>query len=59
MYFIPSFIQESNQNKTLYVSSPLYKNVIGLNEDYSKKYFYIKKNHCVDLNGELETFLHE
>lgn len=43
MYFIPSFIQESNQNKTLYVSSPLYKNVIGLNEDYSKKYFYIKK----------------
>lgn len=59
MYFIPPFVKESQKNDGLYVSSPLYDNVIFLEENYCQQYFKIKKEACSDLKGELASFLHE
>lgn len=59
MYFIPPFVKESQKNDGLYVSSPLYDNVIFLEENYCQQYFKIKKEACSDLKRELASFLHE
>lgn len=59
MYFIPSFVKETQKSDGLYISSSLYENTVRLNEAYSKQYFFIKENRCSDLTGELPAFLHE